>query len=102
MTLKPVQQANGKRSLEQARGRLLRLHGPRYLFGRLLRLHDPRYLVALFSTACCACTALVIFSLSFRPPAALAQPSFSFRSPFGRLLSLNGLRHLFPLFSAAC
>ena len=50
--LKPVQHANGKRSLEQTRGRLLRLHGRRYLF-------------ALFSAACFACTALVIFSLSF-------------------------------------
>ena len=32
LDLKPVQQANRKRSLEQARGRLLRLHGPRFLF----------------------------------------------------------------------
>ena len=53
--LKPVQQANGKRRLsstQQACGRLLRLHGPRYLF-------------ALFSAVWFACTALVIFSLSF-------------------------------------
>ena len=57
---------------EQARGRLLRLHGPRFLF-------------ALFSAACFACTALVIFSLSFRPPASLARPSFSFRYLFGLL-----------------
>ena len=50
MTLKPVQQANGKR-----------------------RLSKP-------VAACFACTALVIFSLSFRPPASLARPPFSFRS----------------------
>ena len=61
LTLKPVQQANGKRFPEQARGRLLRLHSLRVLF-------------ALFSAACCACTALVIFSLSVRLPASLARP----------------------------
>ena len=52
--------------------------------------------------ACFACTALVIFSLSFRPPASLARPSFSFRSLFGRLLRLHGPRYLFALFSTAC
>ena len=73
MTLKPVQQANGKRllsSTQQARGRLLCLHGPRYLF-------------VLFSAAYFACTALVVFSFSFRPPASLARTSLSFRSPLG-------------------
>ena len=38
----------------------------RLLFGRLLRLHGLRYLFALVSAAYFACTALVIFSLSFR------------------------------------
>ena len=56
-----MQQANGKRrqsSTQQARGSLLRLHGPRYLF-------------ALFSAACFACTALVTFSFSCRVSLAL-------------------------------
>ena len=90
--MKTVQQANGKRRLssaQQARGRLLRLHG-------------PRYLVHLFSVACFACTALAISSLGFRPPASLARPSLSFHSFFGRLLRLHGPRYLFALFSAAC
>ena len=39
----------------------------RALFGRLLRLHGPRRLFDLFSATYFACTALVIFSLSFRP-----------------------------------
>merc|ERR1712139_180996 len=47
------------------------------------------------------CTALVIFSLSFRLPAALARPSFSVRSLFGRLLRLHGPCFLPALFSAA-
>ena len=38
MALEPEQQANGKRSLEKARGRLLRLHCPRYLFTLSLSL----------------------------------------------------------------
>ena len=42
-------------------------------------------LFAFFSAACFACTALVIFSLSFRPPASLARASLSFRSLFARL-----------------
>ena len=80
--LKPEQQANGKRGLEQTRGRLLRLHGPRYLF-------------ALFSAACFACTALVIFSFFFRPLTSLARPSLSFRSLFGPRGALLG--HFLPL-----
>ena len=55
----------------------------RSLFGRLLRLHGPRYLFVLFSAAYFACTALVVFSFSFRPPASLARTSLSFRSPLG-------------------
>ena len=52
--------------------------------------------------ACFACTALVIFSLSFLPPASLARPSFSCRSLFGHLLRLHGPCYLFALFSTAC
>ena len=65
-------------------------------------LHGPRFVLALFSAACCACTALVLSSLSFRPPASLAWSSSSFRSLFGRLLRLHGPRYLLALFSAAC
>ena len=57
----------------------------RSLLGRLLRSHGPRFLFALFSAACFACRVFVIFSLSCRPPASLARPSLSFRSLFGRL-----------------
>ena len=129
LTLKPVQQANGKRSLKftkasqaqpsiakhsQAQPRIAStaLCNParpslsfRSLFGCLLHLHGPRCLFALFSAACFACMALVIFSLSFRPPAALCTAlvifSFSFRPltslarpslssvPFSDLLGLS-------------
>ena len=54
----------------------------RFLFGRLLRLHGPRYLFALFSTACFACTGLVILSLSFRT-------SWAFLGHFLPLLGLS-------------
>ena len=45
--------------------------------------------------------AIVFFSISFRPLASLARPSFFFRSPFGRLLRLHGPRIHFVLFSAS-
>ena len=53
-------------------------------------MHGPRYLFALFSAACCTCTALVIFSLSFRSPASLARPLSSFRYLFGPVGPLLG------------
>ena len=79
-------------------------------------MHGPRYLFALVSAACCTCTALVIFAVSFRPPVSPARPFLSFRSLFGRLLRserpsssfrslfvrllrLHGPRYLFVIFS---
>ena len=55
----------------------------RSLFSRQLRFHGPRFQIALFSAACFACTALVIFSLSFRYLFAL------FSSVLGPLGSLS-------------
>ena len=60
MTLKPGQQANGKRSFKFTKASQAQpstaLYNParpsfsfRSLFGRLLRLHGPRYLFAFFS-----------------------------------------------------
>ena len=88
--LKPEQQANGKRRFKftkasQAQPSTAKnsQHSPAQ---PCATLHGPRYLFALFSAACCTCTALVVYSLSFRLPASLARPLLSFRSLFGRLL----------------
>ena len=92
MTLKPDQQANGKRRMrptKQACGRLQRMSSRKQL--RLRSLPHSAYLEHL-SAACFVCTALVICSLSFRPSASLARPSLFFRSLFGRLLRLHGPR----------
>ena len=64
---KTEQQANGKRSWALLGSAL---HGPRYLLvlfsATCFALHGPRYLFVLSSVAYFACTALVIFWLSFR------------------------------------
>ena len=127
MTLKPVQQANGKRSFKftkasQAQPSTAKhsqhkaKHSQHSPAQPCATLHGTRYLFALFSAACCTCTALVIFSLSFRPLTSLARPWLSFRSLFGRLLRserpsssfrslfvrlfrLHGPRYLFVIFS---
>ena len=64
----------------------------RCLFGCLLRLHGLRYLFALFSVACFACTALVIFFVLFSAArfacTALVIFSLSFLVSWGPLRSL--------------
>ena len=87
ITMKPEQQANGKRRFKFTKASQAQLsrakrsqeqtstakHSParpslsfRSLFGRVLRLHGSLYRFALFSAACFACTALVFFSLFSR------------------------------------
>ena len=96
MTLKPVQQANGKRRLKFTKAspaqQSTAQHSPTQPSTASTALHSPVQ----------PCTALVIFSLSFRLPVALARPSLSFRFLFGRLLRLHGPCCLFVHFSVAC
>ena len=93
MTLKPVQQANGKRSFKFTKASQAQPSIAKHSQAQ------PRIASTALHSPVQPCTALVIFSLSFRLPVALARPSLSIRSLFGCLLRLHGPRFLFALFS---